>query len=198
MPKSKTHSRGLMLIAAFKLLKGFALLAVAIGALRLLHRDVAGVADQWINAFRVDPHNHYIHWLLAKLANVDDRKLRELSVGTFIYAAVFLTEGTGLALSKRWAEYFTIITTSSFLPLEVYEIIHHATIAKVVALFINIAVVAYLVRELRRYRKAAPRHGIAPNARLQSTPGSGGGSPGPLKVETAEVAGDVDNLSDEK
>jgi uncharacterized membrane protein (DUF2068 family) len=143
-----------MLIAVFKLLKGFALIAVGIGALHLLHRDVAAVTDQWVNAFRVDPHNHYIHWLLEKLAKVDDHKLRELSVGTFIYAAVFLTEGTGLAFRKRWAEYFTIITTASFLPLELYEIIHHATVAKGVALVINIAVVVYLVRELRRYPKA--------------------------------------------
>ncbi|HXJ03784.1 MAG TPA: DUF2127 domain-containing protein [Candidatus Acidoferrum sp.] len=153
MPDAKTHSRGLMLIAAFKLLKGIVLLAVAIGALRLLHKDLAALADHWINAFRVDPHNRYLHWLLAKLPMVDDRRLKELSVGTFIYSAIFLTEGTGLALSKRWAEYFTIITTSSFLPLEVYEIIHHATMAKNVALIINIAVVVYLVRELRRYPK---------------------------------------------
>ena len=142
-----------MLIAAFKLFKGLVLLAVAIGALRLLHKDLAGVVDHWVNAFRVDPHNRYLHWLLAKLPMVDDRKLKELSIGTFIYAAVFLTEGTGLAFHKRWAEYFTIITTSSFLPLEVYELIHHATIAKGVALAINIAVVIYLVRELRRYPK---------------------------------------------
>jgi uncharacterized membrane protein (DUF2068 family) len=72
-------------------------------------------------------------------------------VGTFIYSAVFLTEGIGLAFHKRWAEYFTIITTASFLPLELYEIIHRATIAKGVALAINILVVIYLVRELRRY-----------------------------------------------
>jgi uncharacterized membrane protein (DUF2068 family) len=154
MTKGKSHSRGLMLIAAFKLLKGFALIAVGIGALHLLHRDVAAIADRWINAFRVDAHNRFIHWLLAKLLLLDDKKLKELSVGTFIYAAVFLTEGTGLALQKRWAEYFTIITTGSFLPLEVYEIIHHVTVAKGVALIINIAVVVYLVIELRRYPKA--------------------------------------------
>jgi uncharacterized membrane protein (DUF2068 family) len=154
MPKGKSHSRGLMLIAAFKLLKGIALIAVGVGALHLLHKDVAAVVDHWINAFRVDPHNRFIHWVLARVPLVDDKKLKELSVGTFIYAAVFLTEGTGLALHKRWAEYFTIITTSSFLPLEVYEIIHHATVAKSVALVINIAVVVYLVRELRRYPKA--------------------------------------------
>lgn len=153
MTKGKTHSRGLMLIAAFKLLKGVVLLAVAIGALRLLHKDLAALADHWINAFRVDPHNRYLHWLLAKLPMVDDQELKELSVGTFIYSAIFLTEGVGLALSKRWAEYFTIITTGSFLPLELYELIHRATIPKGVALVLNIAVVVYLVRELRRYPK---------------------------------------------
>jgi uncharacterized membrane protein (DUF2068 family) len=142
-----------MLIAIFKLLKGFALLAVGIGALRLLHKDVAAIADHWINAFRGDPHNRYLHWLLAKLPMVDDRKLKELSVGTFVYSAIFLTEGTGLALGKRWAEYFTIVTTASFLPLELYEIFRHATIARGVALVVNVAVVLYLVRELRRYPK---------------------------------------------
>ncbi|MGB6958783.1 MAG: DUF2127 domain-containing protein [Candidatus Acidiferrum sp.] len=151
--QSQTHSRGLMLIAAFKLLKGAVLLAVGIGALRLLHKDVAEVADHWVNAFRGDPHNRYLHWMLAKLPMVDDRKLKELSVGTFIYSAVFLTEGTGLAFHKRWAEYFTIITTASFLPLEVYEIVRHATAAKGVALAVNIVVVIYLVREIRRFPK---------------------------------------------
>lgn len=147
-----------MLIATFKLLKGFALLALGIGALRLLHKDVAAVADHWINAFRVDPHNRYIHWLLAKMPMVDDRKLKELSVGTFIYSAIFLTEGTGLAFHKRWAEYFTIITTASFLPLEVYEIVRRATAAKEVALAINVVVLIYLVRELRKYPKARLQH----------------------------------------
>ena len=162
MPKGKSHSRGLMLIAAFKLLKGLALLALGIGALRLLHRDVAALADHWINAFRVDPHNRYIYWLLAKLPMLNDQKLKELSAGTFIYSAVFLTEGIGLALRKRWAEYFTIITTASFLPLELYELFHHATLPKAVALAINIAVVIYLVRELRRNPTASRREKTAP------------------------------------
>jgi uncharacterized membrane protein (DUF2068 family) len=74
-------------------------------------------------------------------------------VGTFIYSAVFFTEGIGLALRKRWAEYFTIITTSSLLPLEVYELAKHASIGKGFALVINLAVVFYLVLELRRFPK---------------------------------------------
>jgi uncharacterized membrane protein (DUF2068 family) len=153
MPEKSLHGRGLLLIAAFKLLKGFALLAVGIGALKLLHKDVAAMVEHWINIFQVDPHSHYIQLLLAKLSIVGDRRLKELSVGTFIYSAIFFTEGIGLALRKRWAEYFTIITTSSLLPIEIYELFKHASIGKGVALVINLAVVAYLVCELRRTRK---------------------------------------------
>jgi uncharacterized membrane protein (DUF2068 family) len=151
-PASVSQGRGLQAIAAFKLLKGFALLAVGIGALKLLHTDVAALVEHWIGVFQVDAHNHFIHKLLEKLAILDDRRLKALSVGTFIYAAIFFTEGIGLALRKRWAEYFTIIVTSSLLPVEVYALAKHPSVAEVLALVINLAVVAYLVRELRRTR----------------------------------------------
>jgi uncharacterized membrane protein (DUF2068 family) len=152
--QSKTsRGRGLRLIAAFKLLKALALLAAGIGALNLLHKDVATVIEHWINVFRVDPHNHFIDLLLAKLSILDDRRLKELSVGTFVYSAIFFTEGIGLALKKRWAEYFTIITTSSFLPLEIYELVRRVSAGRIFALVINLAVVAYLVVELRRSGK---------------------------------------------
>lgn len=145
-------SRGLLLIAAFKLLKGLALLALGIGALRLLHKDVAAEIAQWIDVLRVDPHNHYIQLLLDKLGMVDDRKLKALSVGTFFYSALFLTEGIGLALRKRWAEYLTIISTASLLPLEIYEIVKRASVPRIVVLIANIAIVVYLVIEVRRTR----------------------------------------------
>ncbi len=153
MAGKATHTRGLKLIAAFKLLKASALIALGVGALGLLHKDVAAVAEHWINVFRGDPHNHYIDLLLAKLAILDDRRLKELSVGTFVYAAIFLVEGVGLALAKRWAEYFTIITTSSLLPIEIYELVRRASVGRILVLLINLAIVVYLVFELRRYPK---------------------------------------------
>lgn len=153
MAKQRAHGRGLRLIAAFKLLKGLALLALGIGALKLLHKDVEALVEHWINIFQVDPNGHYVRLVLAKLSILDDRRLKELSVGTFFYSAVFLTEGTGLALGKRWAEYLTIISTASLLPLEIYELAKHASVGKVLALVINVAVVTYLVFELRRFPK---------------------------------------------
>jgi uncharacterized membrane protein (DUF2068 family) len=155
MRRGESRSPGLRLIAAFKIFKGLTLLAVGIGALRLLHKDVAVQTERWIELLRVDPHNHYIHWVLEKLSLLDARKLKELSVGTFFYSALFLTEGIGLALRKRWAEYFTIVSTSLFIPLELYELFKRVTFAKGILLLVNAGIVAYLVMELRRDAKNA-------------------------------------------
>jgi uncharacterized membrane protein (DUF2068 family) len=155
MTGKAAHGRGLRVIAAFKLFKALALIAVGVGALRLLHKDVAAIAEHWINMFQVDPHNHFIDLLFAKLANVDDRRLKELSIGTFIYAGIFLVEAAGLALQKRWAEYFTIVTTASLLPIEIYELARRVNVGRSLALLFNLAVVAYLIFELRRFPKRA-------------------------------------------
>jgi uncharacterized membrane protein (DUF2068 family) len=150
--RTKKHGRGLLLIAAFKVLKGLLLMAVGFGALHFLHRDLALEIAHWVDLLRIDPHSHYLHWILGKVANLDEKKMRELSVGTFFYSALFLCEGVGLALRKRWAEYLTIISTASLMPIEILEIHKSPSAAKVVLLLINLAVVVYLVRELRSMR----------------------------------------------
>ncbi len=148
--KSRKNSVTLLLIGLFKLLKGVALLAVGIGALRFLHRDLAQSIEHWVNILRVDPDNRHVHALLSRAFRVTPHQLKALSAGTFIYAALFLTEGTGLILRRRWAEYLTIITTGGLLPLEVYEIAKHVTPVKIVVLIVNIAIVVYLVVRVRR------------------------------------------------
>ena len=154
MPATPKHPRGLMLIAAFKLLKGLALLAVGIAVHMLANKNLVAEAQHWVDLFRVDPHNHYLHLLLEKLTNVDAHKLHALSVGTFVYSALFLTEGIGLFLRKRWAELLTVISTAGLIPLELYELIHRPTPIRAILLLVNVAVVAYLIFEIRRLSRA--------------------------------------------
>lgn len=140
----------LLLIACFKLVKGVLLVLVGIGALKLLRHNVADTVSRWVDILRVDPSNRFIHALISRLLRVSPRQLKAASVGTFVYAGLLLTEGTGLLARKRWAEYFTIITTAGLIPLEVYESSRHLTVAKVVVLLVNIAIVVYLVLRVRR------------------------------------------------
>jgi uncharacterized membrane protein (DUF2068 family) len=149
----QSGDKWIVLIGVFKLVKGLLLLGAGMGILKLMHKDIAAVVEHWINVLRVDPDNHYIHGLAVKALNLNNRKLEELSAGTFLYASLFLTEGTGLLLHKRWAQYFTIIVTGSLLPLEIYAFVHRATIAKAIMIVVNAAVVAYLAQRVRAEMK---------------------------------------------
>jgi uncharacterized membrane protein (DUF2068 family) len=142
-------SRTLLAIAVFKLFKGVILVAVGVGALKLLHRDLADTVLHWVEVLRVDPENRFIHALLNRVLFISQNQLKIMSVGTFVYAALLLTEGMGLLAAKRWAEYFTIITTGALVPLEIYETGRHITAAKLVVLAVNIAIVVYLVIRVR-------------------------------------------------
>jgi uncharacterized membrane protein (DUF2068 family) len=73
-------------------------------------------------------------------------------VGSFLYAGLFLTEGIGLWLLKRWAIWFTVIITGSFLPVEIYELARHPSAGRIGLLAINLALVAYLIRQIRDER----------------------------------------------
>ena len=152
MAPSRPKSTTLLFIALFKLTKGILLLIVGIGALKLLHRDVADTVAHWVDVLRVDPDNRYIHRLLTRALSVTPAQLKAASAGTFIYSGLLLTEGIGLLLRKRWAEYFTIITTAGLIPLEIYELVHHLTAAKIVILAVNVAIVGYLIARVRAHK----------------------------------------------
>ena len=158
MANPSHRSGGLMLIAAFKLLYATLLMVIGFGALHLVHRDVTETALRVVNHFRADPDSRYIHALLSKITNVTPRRLEVLGVGAFAYGVLFLIEGGGLLLGKRWAEWLTVLSGSSLIPLEIYETVQHVRWGRVVVLVLNIAIVIYLVRELRRKQstEAAP------------------------------------------
>lgn len=139
----------LRLIAVFKFLKAGLLIALGVGAFKLLHKDIASVVEHWIQALRLDPGNRFLDAALAKAANVSPAQIKEIGLGSFLYAGLFLVEGTGLWLRKRWGEWLTIIITSSLVPVEIYESHRHLTLVKLGVLTLNIAIVAYLIFHIR-------------------------------------------------
>src|ERR1700716_2355581 len=149
-----SDSRLVRAIAVFKLLKAILMIAVGVGTLKLLHRDVASVLEHWVTMLGLDPGNEYIDRVLERAANLTPNNIRGLGIVSFIYAGLFLTEGIGLWLVKRWAEWFTVIVTSSLVPVEVYEIYRHPSPIKILVIIINIAVVGYLLYRIRSERPA--------------------------------------------
>jgi uncharacterized membrane protein (DUF2068 family) len=141
----QSNDRLVRLIALFKLLKAALLIAVGLGALHLLHKDLTSVLEHWVMRLGLDPGNRYVDKALEKAANFSPNKIKSLGIVSFIYAGLFLTEGIGLWMLKRWAEWFSVIITTSLVPVELYEIYHHPSVIKGLVLIVNIAVVGYLL-----------------------------------------------------
>lgn len=153
MVKAQTNST-IQLIALFKLIKATALIGVAAMALIWSPERLADGAERILGGFQ--PGRHLIDGWLADLWNLERSKEKALAIGSVLYAAIFATEGLGLWLGKRWAEWLTVVVTASFIPLEIYELVARFGPGKVAALALNIAILGYLVarRILERRRPA--------------------------------------------
>jgi uncharacterized membrane protein (DUF2068 family) len=145
-----SHDRGLLLIGLFKLAKAIFFFCIGVGAIHLLHKDIEDEVMRLALRFRFDPESRFVALLLDKADLIDAHRLRQISVATFGYSALALTEGVGLLLEKVWAEYLTLLLTISFLPWELYELARKPDWFRLSLLLINLAVLWYLVWLLRR------------------------------------------------
>ena len=97
----------------------------------------------------------------------DSRWLTLLAVGLALYALIELVESAGLWHGKRWGEYFAMVATSIFLPLEVWDLTRgDITWLKVGTLVINLLLVIYLVWTRRLFGVRGGK--VAYHARLRS------------------------------
>lgn len=67
------------------------------------------------------------------------------------YAALELVEGAGLWLLARWGEYFAVVATAIFLPLEVHDLAKGITFTRGLTFAINVAAVVYLLISKRLF-----------------------------------------------
>lgn len=145
----------LQAIAIFKLVKVTLLVLTGMAAIHLLHSpDMEQTLKKFALQWRFDPDGEHVHWLITQIAGVSPRTLKALSIGTFIYAAFYLTEGVGLLLGYSWAEWLTVVTTAGLIPVEIYEICVRLTALRVLLFLANVAIMAYLIWNLRRQHDA--------------------------------------------
>jgi uncharacterized membrane protein (DUF2068 family) len=149
------RDRGLLLIGLFKLGKAILFFLLGVGAIHLLHRDLGDEVLRLATALKFDPESKIVALLLDKVDLIDAHRLKQISLATFAYSALALTEGVGLVLEKVWAEYLTLFLTVSFLPWELYELARRPNWFRLSLLLINLAVLGYLLWLLRRKKVAA-------------------------------------------
>ena len=148
------HDAFIKVIIVERIVKAIVLIAVAIG---LVVAGKKGWLAMWAE-FAQDQLNLsagqgiIVELLLRVLVFVGNfSHVNVVAIAAIAYALLEGTEGVGLAMRRRWAEYLTVIATGLLIPYELYEVIRHVTLFKVGALLLNLAVVGYLAYRKRLF-----------------------------------------------
>jgi uncharacterized membrane protein (DUF2068 family) len=127
------------------------LIAVAIFLLAANRAELQGVFYRVIADFEGGvgtqlhlPEHGLLH-TFDQLLSLRSGTLRLVGVGAAVYGLIEGVEAVGLWYQRRWAEYLTLVATSLFIPLEVYELTRSLSPIKAMALIVNIAIVVYLL-----------------------------------------------------
>jgi uncharacterized membrane protein (DUF2068 family) len=144
----------LRLIAVDRMVHFLALAALAV-AIFLFARDKAALQGEYtriLNRLQAGvggplsdtPHRG---WLadFDKLFAISTSHLYWYGVVVAAYAAINGIEAVGLWRARRWAQYLTLIEVAVLLPVEIHELTVRVSPLKIVALVLNLAVVAYLL-----------------------------------------------------
>lgn len=142
------------LLAIERIVRGLFLIAAAYAVWRFVgaRQTVQQVVDRDLPAVRDLSRRTGIDFvdaaptrLLQHALNVGHTTLVLLAAGVLAYGILELVEGYGLWIMKRWGEYVSVIGTSIFLPLEIYELTDKVSALKGVTFLINLGAVAWLI-----------------------------------------------------
>jgi uncharacterized membrane protein (DUF2068 family) len=158
MQSSRT-SRGVRAVALAEAIKGALVLVAGFGLLSLVHHDVRALAEHLVGWLHLDPHKKYPALFLDAASRVTDARLVGVAALALCYAVMREIEAYGLWHERRWAEWFALVSGGIYLPIEIYELLHHATWMKGLALAINLVIVAYMGFVIWRNSHSHESHG---------------------------------------
>ena len=123
--------------------------------LLLIHKDVYAIAARLITFTHLNPASKYPQIFLDAVNSLHDSRLVLLALGAAAYSALHLVEAYGLFYCRAWAEVLAACSGAIYVPVEVFELVRHATALRGSILAANVAVVSIMVWALWLRRKNA-------------------------------------------
>jgi uncharacterized membrane protein (DUF2068 family) len=149
--RAEVGSPGLRLVAAFEAAKGFVVLLAGMGLFKLVHHDVQAFAEGLVAHTHLNPANGYPRIFLDLAGRITDGKLLVLASLALAYSLIRLGEAYGLWFDRQWAQWLGVASGGIYVPIELYELFHHASWVKLISLLANVGVVVFLVQRIARH-----------------------------------------------
>jgi uncharacterized membrane protein (DUF2068 family) len=153
-PSRWSRSGVLGWIIAFKAFKAVTLTTLGVTLLTTRRADPVDLLVRFAVAIHLPLTSRLFDRVLAFVANLTVSRQTALAITAFAYALLMSVEGVALHFRRPWARWFTILATSSLIPVEIYEIARELHPTRVLVLLANVAIVIYLWR-----REDVFRHG---------------------------------------
>jgi uncharacterized membrane protein (DUF2068 family) len=147
------RERVLVLIIAYKFVKAALWLIFALVLVTTMHLGLGG----HMVGFAAHLRHHSGAWSL-KLAGLVTRAaspkgLWTITVALLADGTMTLFEGWALLHGRWWGPWLVVVATGSLLPFEVFALIRHPHVVRMMVLLVNAAIVYYLAQKAIRERR---------------------------------------------
>lgn len=139
---------GLRTVAVFESAKGVLFILMALGAASLVHKDVGEAAARTVRLLHLDPAWHFTRLFIDASSKLTDTRLRLVALFASALAIIRIAEAYGLWHARAWAEWFAVISSGIYLPLEIYRFYRDPRPGGALIFLVNVAIVYYLARLL--------------------------------------------------
>jgi uncharacterized membrane protein (DUF2068 family) len=149
-PFVKKRAPTLYFIIAFKLLKFASFVALALAFYALSDNDLPAEYNKVLHFLRLNPERRFWADLALRIGRLTEANVLWTALGTFIYSLFSGVEGIGMTFRAGWAGWLAIGESAFFIPIEVFELIHHPTGMVLGILALNVFFVWYLYANRNR------------------------------------------------
>src|SRR5437588_869811 len=151
---------GIGLILLQKTLWGSVLLVIAVVLLTFHAQHVTDpIQELFTRELAEDPHDLLATTLIRLVPSISLRTELLLAVGVTVYALLEGIEVWGLWRDLLWVELLIVVETAAFLPYDVWELVRHRSIIKVLSLLIHFMIVWYTGSKKKSVRQQETEHG---------------------------------------
>ena len=100
--------------------KGILVLAVGLGLLDFIHRDLQQLAEDVVRHLHLNPSARYPRVFLMFASRFDGVQLWMVAVGALVYSGLRLLEAVGLWKDRSWAKWLGAISGGIYIAVEIY------------------------------------------------------------------------------
>ena len=157
MVDEKNSPAALRTVAVFEAVKGVLVLALGLGLLSLLHKDVEDLAENLLFRLHINSDHKVGHAIVNAASKLTDGRLWGIAALAIADSGVRFVEAWGLWKRHVWAQWLAVVTGAVYLPWEIIKLAERANWLHISVFVVNLAILLYMLYiRIQSFRSPVP------------------------------------------